>query len=186
MIVKPDYHPKRKIYYVPDRFKSDADNKVVFDSDLVQLDGYIKFKMKSDYIRIGYDVDTNGDLLNSNIKRHLWQHSTARKLLWEYNYWYTCKYESVESLMKSLRIRPEFSFQVTIKSNCIEIFKIYTNVITHSGFNELDEFGKYKFPTRLFKYRKFNIVPISEKEYQRYSDIKQPFYKLNNRIIPVQ
>jgi hypothetical protein len=185
MIVKPDYHPKRKIYYVPDRYKSEDENKEVYESDLIQLDGYIRFKMKSDYIRIGYDVDTNNDLLNSNIKRHLYHRSTKRILKWENNYWYACKYESIEILMKSLRIRPEFSFQVKVMSDCIEIDKIYTSY-PNERYKELDKFGKYEFPTRLFEYRKFSIVPISEKEYQRYSDITQPFYKLNNRIISVQ
>jgi hypothetical protein len=102
------------------------------------------------------------------------------------NYWYTYKYESIEILMQVLKIRPEFSFQVKIMSDCVEINKIYTTVIEHSRYNELDKFGKYKFPTRLFKYRKFNIVSISEKEYQKYSAIKQPFYKCYNKIIPVQ
>ncbi len=200
MIVKPEYRPKPKIYYVPNRYESIEKNVETFNSDVKALDKFIRYRLKNkhidkitdeevidtNFIRIGYDLSTNSDLIHTNIRKQLNQPTAGRQLLWENNYWYVYKYDGADTLMQVLKIRPEFSFQIITKPKHIEIKKIYTTVITHSRYTDLDEYGMYKYPTRLFKYRQFNIVPITDKEYKKYTDIKQPFYKLNNKTISVR
>ena len=184
---KMPYIPKTFIHYRTLPFDSTKDKSKSFVEDAKELDKFIRFQMKSDYIKIGYDIDTCNDLLNTDIKQLLYSYSTKRsRLKVEQNFWYVYKYEGAEKLLKALKIYTNSNFQVIVKPKLIEIKRIYTSKLKHSGYKEINPYFNYKFPTRIFEYRLFNIVPISDKEYQRLKDIKQPFYIVNKQIISIQ
>ena len=187
MLAEEKKKTKFKIYYIPERtFPGDNRNFTDFNIATGKLENRIKFKLKGNYIRIGYDVDTNKDLLNTDIKELLYRGMTSRLLLWERNYWYLYKYESVNKLFEVLKITPDFSFQVHPRVKHIDIIKIYNTVPLNDKYKNSDGYRPHIYPTRIFKHRIFSIVPISDKEYNKLKELKQPFYKFNKKIISVQ
>ena len=180
------YKPKTIIHYRNQRFIPSEIKNQTFAEDVIELDKFIRFQMKSEYIRIGYDITTCHDLLNTEIKELLYSVGTKRALLWERNFWYIYKYEGADKLLKSLKIYSNHNFQIIVKPKLIEIKKIYNSKLKHGGYKEIKPDFNYTFPTRVFKYRLFNIVPITEKEYFKLKDIKQPFYIVSKKIISIQ
>ena len=183
---KKPYRPKTIIHYRNNRFLPPNIMVKSFSEDVNELDKFIRFQMKSDYIRIGYDIETCHDLLNTDIKQLLYSRGTNRTLLWERNFWYIYKYEGADKLLKSLKIYSNHNFQVIVKPKLIEIKKIYTSKLKHGSYKELKPDFDYTFPTRVFEFRLFNIVPITYKDYQKLKDVKQPFYIVSKQIISIK
>lgn len=185
MIVKK-YTKRTKIDYRDTPFNSASNRNRIFNNDLSALDKYIRFQLESEYIRIGYDPETCNDLFNDDIKYLLYKGSSLRReLIWERNVWYLYKYESSKKLLKALKIHSNHNFQISVKPRLIEIKKIYTSEIKHSGYENVDKYGNYKFPTRIFRYRLFNIVPVTVKEFDKLKNIRQPFQIRYNAVIPL-
>jgi len=201
------------LYYVPVNVngKVDADHNISsFNSGIKELHNIICSRLKNksstieidketgskivkydltgytNYIRIGYDKETNKNYLNPQLKSKLFDnYTTDRNLRWDNNFWYVIKFEDTFKLIKRLSIKPEFSLQVVTKPKYIELRKIFTKNYLNDRIKNVNIYKAHKFPTRLFKHRIFRIVPITQKEYDSYKDIRQPFYLYNKQIIPI-
>ena len=154
--------------------KKSAYEKTLYKEDVESLDKYIRFKMKSEHVLIGY-VDTCSEFKNFEIKRLLYGELCYSERLFIYNYFYLYKYEGADNLLKALQITEHSNFQVFIKPKTIEIYKIIGN------FNiDLRHPKRGDSAVKLFV-----IKPISEKEYKKISTFHQPIYWLGKRISSV-